>query len=514
MDGAALLRVALAGDHEGAPVRLDARAQRLVQQLLDAGDAALPAGLRAELRPYQRRGYAWLWRNARAGLGSVIADDMGLGKTLQVIATLLKLKEDGALDGAPALVVVPTGLIANWQKELARFAPGLRVGTYHGANRELEGSRPDVLLTSYGVARSESAKLKTLAWRMVVVDEAQNIKNPSAAQTRALKSIPAGSFIAMSGTPVENRLADYWSIMDFANRGYLGSLAHFVREVATPIETRADPQAAERFRRVVAPFLLRRLKSDRSVIDDLPEKIEQPQYCTLSAAQTALYEAVVQEGLASIEGASETFERQGLVLQLIGALKQICNHPAQYLKTGARDAALSGKAARFVELADEIHDGGDGKALVFTQYRETGELLAEWLAGRHGRRPQFLHGGVPRGERDAMVERFQGDRTERVFILSLKAGGTGLNLTAASSVIHFDLWWNPAVEAQATDRAWRIGQRRTVQVHRFITRATFEERIDEMMRAKRELAELAVGTGEQWIGQLPAGELRALFELG
>ena len=249
-------------------------------------------------------------------------------------------------------------------------------------------------------------------------------------------------------------------------------------------------------------------------VDDLPEKIEQPQYCTLSAAQTALYQAVVQEGLASIEGASETFERQGLVLQLIGALKQICNHPAQYLKAGARDAALSGKAARFVELADEIHDGGDGKALVFTQYRETGELLAEWLAGRHGRRPQFLHGGVPRVERDAMVERFQGDRTERVFILWLKAGGTRLNLTVASSVIHFDLWGNPAVEAQATDRAWRIGQRRAVQAHRFITRATFEERIDEMMRVKREPAELAVGTGEQWIVQLPAGELRALFELG
>ncbi len=512
-DAAELMRVALAGEYGGAAVRLDARAQRIVQQLVAAGDVPLPAGLRATLRPYQERGYAWLYRNARIGLGSVIADDMGLGKTLQVIAALQKLKEEGALEHASALVVMPTSLLTNWHKELLRFAPGLTVGVFHGSKRELGAQRPEVLLTSYGVARSESAKLKAVPWRVVIADEAQNIKNPAAAQTKAIKSLPAQCFIAMSGTPVENRLSEYWSIMDFANRGYLGSAAHFVKEFAVPIQTHRDAQAVSRFRRVTAPFLLRRLKSDKSIISDLPDKIEQDQYCMLTQAQTALYESVVQEGLKSLEGTSDTFKRQGLVLQMILALKQVCNHPAQYLKRGQRDAALSGKAERLMELVDEIH-AANQKVLVFTQFREMGELLCAWLGEAQGRRPLFLHGGVARAQRDAMVERFQNDRTERVFVLSLKAGGTGLNLTAATNVIHFDLWWNPAVEAQATDRAYRIGQQHKVQVHRFITRATFEERINDMMRAKRELADLTVGSGEQWIGNLPVGELRELFALG
>ena len=513
LDAAELMRVALAGEYGGATVRLDARAQRIVQQLVEAGDVPVPVGLQATLRPYQLRGYAWLYRNARIGMGSVIADDMGLGKTLQVIAALQKLKEEGALADASALVVMPTSLLTNWHKEMVRFAPGLTVGIFHGAKRELGAQRPEVLLTTYGVARSEAAKLKAVPWRLVIVDEAQNIKNPAAAQTKAIKTLPAHSFMAMSGTPVENRLSEYWSIMDFANRGYLGSLAHFVKEYAVPIQTHRDPQAVRRFKRVTAPFLLRRLKSDKSIISDLPDKIEQDQYCTLTQTQTALYESVVQEGLRSLEGVSDTFKRQGLVLQMILALKQVCNHPAQYLKQGQSDAGLSGKAERFMELVDEIH-AANQKVLVFTQFREMGELLCGWLGELHGRRPLFLHGGVARGQRDAMVERFQNDRTERVFILSLKAGGTGLNLTAASNVIHFDLWWNPAVEAQATDRAYRIGQQRNVQVHRFITRATFEERINDMMRAKRELADLTVGSGEQWIGNLPVDELKELFALG
>jgi len=513
LDAAELMRVALAGEYGGAAVGLDARAQRIVRQLVEAGDVPRAAGLRATLRPYQQRGYAWLYRNARIGMGSVIADDMGLGKTVQVIAALQKLKEEGALADAGALVVMPTSLLTNWHKELTRFAPELKVGIFHGTRRELTAQCPEVLLTTYGVARSEAAKLKAVPWRLVIADEAQNIKNPAAAQTKAIKSLPAASFIAMSGTPVENRLSEYWSIMDFANRGYLGSLAHFVKEYAVPIQTHRDPNAVRSFKRVTAPFLLRRLKSDKSIISDLPDKIEQDQYCALTPAQTALYESVVQEGLASLDGVSSTFKRQGLVLQMILALKQVCNHPAQYLKQGPRDAGLSGKAERFIELVDEIHAAHE-KVLVFTQFREMGELLCAWLDQRHGHRPLFLHGGVARAQRDAMVERFQNDRTERVFILSLKAGGTGLNLTAASNVIHFDLWWNPAVEAQATDRAYRIGQQRNVQVHRFITRATFEERINEMMRAKRELADLTVGSGEQWIGNLPVDELRELFALG
>ena len=516
-----LLRTALAGSFEGVPVGLNVAARKLLAELEDCADMPLPTGLQAELRPYQQRGFQWLARNARLGLGSVIADDMGLGKTLQVIALLLHLKQRGEFDAGAALVIVPTSLLTNWQKEVARFAPALSVEVYHGSKRALSAvaagaARPDLLLTTYGVARSESARLKALPWRIVVVDEAQNLKNPAAAQTRAVKAIAAATHVAMSGTPVENRLSDYWSIVDFAQAGYLGGLASFGREFATPIQTDRDAAAAERLKRVLAPLLLRRLKSDKSIISDLPDKIEQNQFCTLSPAQAALYESVVREGLASLAGQSDTFQRQGLVLQMIMALKQVCNHPAQYLKQGHHEPLASGKVERLFDLLDEIEAARE-KVLVFTQFREMGELLQRWLRERRGpglgREPQFLHGGVPRARRDKMVERFQSEPGERVFLLSLKAGGTGLNLTAASHVLHFDLWWNPAVEAQATDRAYRIGQKRNVQVHRFITRGTFEERIDAMIRSKRELAEMAVGQGETWVGQLPETELRRLFEL-
>lgn len=510
---AELLRVALAEEFAGAPIRLDDEARRIIRELTEIGDVPLPEKLTATLRPYQERGFSWIYRNIRAGFGSVIADDMGLGKTLQVITTLLKLKEEGTLESGKALVVVPTSLLTNWQKELARFAPSLSVDIYHGAKRLISKDCPDVLLTTYSVARTDLASLKKASWQIVIVDEAQNIKNPAAAQTRAIKAIPARSFIAMSGTPVENRLSEYWSIMDFANRGYLGNLSHFNKEFAVPIQTHRNQHTALRFQKVTAPFLLRRLKSDKSIISDLPDKIEQDEFCELTNEQTALYESVVREGLKVICGESETFKRQGLVLQMILALKQICNHPAQYLKKGNDKAQLSGKASLFLDLLDNIHANHE-KVLVFTQFREMGSLLSRWIAERNGREPLFLHGGVSRIKRDQMVEKFQNDRTERVFILSLKAGGTGLNLTAASNVIHYDLWWNPAVEAQATDRAYRIGQLRNVQVHRFITRATFEERINEMIRSKRELASLTLGVGENWIGNLNNNELRDLFSLG
>jgi uncharacterized Zn finger protein len=518
MDAQDLLRIALAGSLDGAPVGLDGAAQKLLAQLKDSAPIAQPPGLQATLRPYQARGFEWLARNARLGLGSVIADDMGLGKTLQVIALLLHLKDCGELAAGRALVVVPTSLLTNWQKEVVRFAPSLSVEIYHGSKRALSNgvtgaARPDLLLTTYGVARAESARLKALPWRIVVVDEAQNLKNPAAAQTKAVKAIAAASHVAMSGTPVENRLSDYWSIIDFAQAGYLGGLTQFGREFATPIETDRDAAVAGRLKKVLAPFLLRRLKSDKTIISDLPDKIEQNQFCTLTKTQVALYESVVREGLASIAGESDTFQRQGLVLQMIVALKQVCNHPAHYLKQGGDDPFASGKVERLFDLLDEIEAARE-KVLVFTQFREMGDLLQRWLRDRQGREPQFLHGGVARSRRDKLVERFQTEPGERVFLLSLKAGGTGLNLTAASHVIHFDLWWNPAVEAQATDRAYRIGQQRNVQVHRFITRATFEERIDAMIRSKRELAEMAVGSGETWIGQLPEQDLKQLFELG
>lgn len=305
------------------------------------------------------------------------------------------------------------------------------------------------------------AKLKKLAWRVLIIDEAQNIKNPDTAQTRAVKAVPAQSFIAMSGTPVENRLSEYWSIMDFANRGLFGTLTRFGKEFGIPIQKEHDQQALQRFSRISAPFLLRRLKSDKSIITDLPDKIEQDQFCSLTPEQSALYESVLQEAMRVIARESDTFSRQGLVLQMITALKQICNHPAHYLKQQGSSAGLSGKTALFLDLLDTIVANHE-KVLVFTQYREMGELLANWIGQRFGRTPPFLHGGLARARRDEMVERFQNDRTERIFLLSLKAGGTGLNLTAASNVIHYDLWWNPAVEAQATDRAYRIGQQKNV----------------------------------------------------
>ncbi|WP_022950013.1 SNF2-related protein [Methylohalobius crimeensis] len=512
LSGTELLRAALAEEYAGAPLLLDADLRRILREMTEIGEISPPAGIRARLRPYQQRGLAWLYRNHRAGFGSVLADDMGLGKTLQVIALLLKLREEGGLEESKALIVVPTSLLTNWRKEIERFAPALSCDVYHGTARTLSDRRPDVLLTTYGVARTEAAALKKMAWRLVVVDEAQNIKNPAAAQTKAIKSIPASGFIAMSGTPVENRLAEYWSIMDFANRGYLGTLTRFNREFAAPIQNDRDPRVVERFRKITQPFLLRRLKSDKTIITDLPDKIEQNQYSELTREQAAFYESVVRESLQVIAGESDAFKRQGLVLQMIMALKQICNHPANYLKQGEDDPALSGKAALLLELLATIHESHE-KVLVFTQFREMGTLLEQWIGQRFKCRPLFLHGGVSRKKRDQMVEKFQADRTAQVFILSLKAGGTGLNLTAASNVIHYDLWWNPAVEAQATDRAYRIGQQKNVQVHRLITRATFEERINEMIQTKKNLAELTVGAGEQWIGKLSDAELEEIFSL-
>lgn len=514
VDGAELTRIALTGEYQGTPVKLDESARERVAALHNDIERPPPSTLQAELRPYQQRGFQWLYGNVRAGLGCVIADDMGLGKTVQTLALLAQLQEDGELAESSALIVVPTSLLSNWMREIEQFAPQLEATVYHGGQRALPTGheRAEIVLTTYGVVRTDTARLRRLPWRVVVVDEAQNLKNPKAAQTKAVKSIPGGARVAMSGTPVENRLAEYWSLMDFCNPGYLGKLKRFTQEYITPIQTHGDQTAAARFRRVTAPFLLRRLKTDRSIITDLPEKIEQDQYCHLTAEQSAIYESVVREGLEVIHGSSDTFQRQGLVLQMILALKQICNHPRQYLKEGDTSAAASGKMQRLLELLEPIHRNHE-KAIVFTQFRAAGELLQQSIAAATGRQPAFLHGGLSRRQRDDIVQRFATDRTERVLVLSLKAAGTGLNLTAASHVIHFDLWWNPAVEAQATDRAYRIGQSRTVQVHRMLTQGTFEERINDMIQSKRALTEMTVESGEQWIGNLDDTELSQVFSL-
>ncbi|MFK7773266.1 MAG: SNF2-related protein [Saprospiraceae bacterium] len=508
-----LFQTALKEEYQGAKIAFDKKAKELMKSLLDGKEADIPKGLQATLRPYQLSGYEWMYKNYRLGLGSVIADDMGLGKTLQVITILLKLKEDGQLQKQKALVIVPTTLLTNWENEIRKFAPNLKAYIYHGANRKIEPlQEADVLLTTYGVARTETARLQKQKWGLLAIDEAQNIKNPSTAQTKAIKKIKATVRIAMSGTPVENRLSEYWSIFDFTNKGYLGSLSNFKKDYAKPIEIDRDQTQLDIFKKITEPFIMRRLKSDKSVIKDLPEKIEIDQFCKLTPQQTAIYQNVLDTTMQAVEVA-EGVARKGIVLKLITALKQVCNHPKQFLKKGNADPALSGKTQLLFDLMKQILEQGE-KTLIFTQYQEMGKMLVEMLEKEFGLEIAFLHGGVSRKKRDEMVEDFQNNRTTRVLILSLKAGGTGLNLTAANNVIHYDLWWNPAVEAQATDRAYRIGQKKNVMVHRFITQGTFEEKINQLLISKKELAELTVSTGEKWIGEYSNDELKELVSLG
>jgi len=518
MTATQMLQAALTESYDRAPIILSDEVRQLIRQLTEQADIPVPLGIQATLRPYQERGFSWMYRNFRIGFGSIIADDMGLGKTLQVITLLQKMKDDGALTtNQPALVVVPTGLVTNWQAELKRFAPMLKVFTYHGPGRNLkEFKDTDLLLTTYGVLRSDVTKLKKLSWLAVIIDEAQNIKNADTAQSKAVRQVPAKMHIAMSGTPVENRLSEFWSIMDFANQGYLGSAKGFKEEFANPIQRQGNQQVADRFRRITAPFLLRRLKSDKTIINDLPDKIEQNELALLTERQAALYHETLEQAMQTIESIDATdhqslFVRSGLVLQMILALKQICNHPALFLKNGDFNPELSGKTEMLLSLLESIVESGQ-KVLVFTQFKEMGDMLQQMVEQRLGEKPLFLHGGCSIKERQAMVDRFQTNtRGDQVFLLSLKAAGTGLNLTAASHVVHYDLWWNPAVEAQATDRAYRIGQHQNVVVHRFITQNTFEERIDQMIQDKRHLADMTVASGESWIGKLSNSELREIF---
>lgn len=507
-----LLRATLAEEHENAPVLISEEVKRKIKGLLTPEKLDVPEGIRATLRPYQLAGYQWLVANSKLGLGSLIADDMGMGKTIQVIAALQHFKDSGLINAKrKALVVAPTSLLSNWQKELEKFAPGLIPAIYHGAQRALPADDYDVLLTSYGLARNDHDILSKPRWYALIIDESQAIKNPSAEQTKAIKKIKADVKIAMSGTPVENRLSDYWSVFDFINKGYLGGLKSFQEKFANPIQKDHDRQKAEVFRRATRPFLLRRLKTDKSIISDLPDKIENTLFCSLTPEQAAIYESLVQSVMEQIEK-SEGIERRGLVLKMMTALKQICNHPVHYLKKGLPLAGQSGKAQLLLSLLDNVLINGE-KTLIFTQYKEMGDLLTHIIQEQTGVLPLFLHGGLSRKKRDELVNDFQHKPYHKIFILSLKAGGTGLNLTAATNVIHYDLWWNPAVEAQATDRAYRIGQKNNVMVYRPLCKGTFEERIDEMLKVKKELADITVDTGEAWIGELSDNELRDLVKL-
>ncbi|MFG3498850.1 DEAD/DEAH box helicase [Streptomyces sp. NPDC047928] len=473
-------------------------------------EAGQPAALAATLRDYQLRGLNWLHRMTSLGLGGCLADDMGLGKTITLIALHLHRQTDASAAG-PTLVVCPTSLMGNWQREIEKFAPGTPVRRFHGPSRDLDAPADgEFVLTTYGTMRLDAPRLARVPWGMVVADEAQHVKNPYSATARQLRTIGAKARVALTGTPVENNLSELWAILDWTTPGLLGRLGTFRGRWARAVEDGTDPAAAARLGALVRPFLLRRRKSDPGIAPELPPKTETDRAVSLTAEQAGLYEAVVRETLAAIAEA-DGMERRGLVMQLLTALKQICNHPAQYLKEERpRLLDRSGKLELLDELLDTILAEG-ASVLVFTQYVRMARLLEQHLAAR-GVPTRLLHGGTPVAEREAMVSRFQ-DGDVPVFLLSLKAAGTGLNLTRAGHVVHFDRWWNPAVEAQATDRAYRIGQTQPVQVHRLIAEGTIEDRIADMLARKRELADAVLGSGEAALTELTDAELAELVEL-
>lgn len=535
LDAGEALAAALTGELEldgesvefAAPPALAGLAARIGDRT--SALSAPPPGLQATLRPYQQAGLSWLATMTGLGLGACLADDMGLGKTIQLIALHLHRRElarsgelppgakfssaDGAVEpGGPTLVLCPTSLLGNWEREFARFAPDVPVRRFHGGRRHLDDLAPDeVVLATYGVLRRDRETLSEVDWGLVAADEAQHVKNPLSATAKELRKIPAQAKVALTGTPVENRLTELWSIVDWTTPGLLGPLDRFRRTVARPIERDRDTAVTERLAATVRPFLLRRRKSDPDIAPELPPKTETDRFVPLTAEQTTLYEAVVRENLAEIR-ATQGIQRRGQVLQLLTELKQICNHPAQFLKEQHGTlTGRSGKLAAFEELVDVILDEGES-VLVFSQYVRLCRLLERRLSER-GLPTELLSGESSPAKRQDMVDRFQAGEIP-VFLLSLKAGGVGLNLTRATHVIHYDRWWNPAVEDQATDRAYRIGQDRPVQVHRLIAEGTLEERIAQVLEKKRGLAESIVGAGEDWITELSDDELADLVRLG
>ncbi|MCX5555848.1 DEAD/DEAH box helicase [Streptomyces sp. NBC_00038] len=511
------LGAALTGSTEVDGLRVDVRPTgwlaTLRERLADPEaqePVGQPAALAATLRDYQLRGLNWLARMTSLGLGGCLADDMGLGKTITLIALHLHRQSDEPTAG-PTLVVCPASLMGNWQREIEKFAPGIPVRRFHGSRRSLEGlAGGEFVLTTYGTMRLDAPRLAEVTWGMVVADEAQHVKNPYSATARALRTIGARARVALTGTPVENNLSELWAILDWTTPGLLGRLGTFRTRYAQAVEGGQDPAAAERLAQLVRPFLLRRRKADPGIAPELPPKTETDRAVSLTKEQAGLYEAMVRETLAEISGA-DSMARRGLIVKLLTGLKQICNHPAQFLKEDRpKIPGRSGKLELLDELLDTILSEG-ASVLVFTQYVRMARLIESHLAAR-GVSTQFLHGGTPINEREAMVDRFQAGEIP-VFLLSLKAAGTGLNLTRAEHVVHYDRWWNPAVEAQATDRAYRIGQNRPVQVHRFITEGTIEDRIADMLRRKQRLADAVLGAGEAAVTELTDAELADLVEL-
>jgi superfamily II DNA or RNA helicase len=474
-----------------------------------------PTGFHGELRPYQQRGFSWLVRLREWGFGACLADDMGLGKTIQALAFLLHQREVG--EKRPALLVGPMSVLGNWLKEAGRFAPGLRCLLHHGAQRAhgdtfaREVAEHDVVITSYNLLYRDYTDLRKVPWSGVLLDEAQNIKNPDTQQAQAARALQADYRIALTGTPMENHVGDVWSLMDFLNPGMLGRRTAFRDTFFRPIQTGTEPGARARLRRVTTPFILRRLKTDKQIIADLPEKVEGKVYCPLTVEQARLYEEVLEAFHRDLEGL-DGVARRGRILAVLTRLKQVCNHPAHYLGEAQASAVRSGKLTRLEEMLEEVFARGES-ALVFTQYAAMGTLLKRRLCHAFASDMPFLHGGVPRKERDRLVQAYQASTQPLAFILSLKAGGTGLNLTRATHVFHYDRWWNPAVENQATDRAFRIGQTHNVMVHKFLCGGTLEERIDAMIESKTALADEIVSSGESFLTELSNTELHDVLRL-
>lgn len=508
LTGFAALAAALSGsiDIDGESVEFEPTGELLTLKnaLADLPDIPIPAALNATLRPYQQRGLCWLAGMVELGLGGCLADDMGLGKTIQVIALHLHREGQG-----PTLVVCPTSLLGNWEREIARFAPTVPVRRYHGGTRHLDDlAKDEMVLVTYGIVRNDAPTLAGVEWGLIVADEAQYVKNPMSVTARQLRTLPATARLALTGTPVENRLAELWSLLDWTTPGLLGSLDSFTEKVAIPVERDRDRRATDRLAQLIGPFLLRRRKSDPGIAPELPAKTETDRIVPLSTEQASLYKALVAQSLAEIEEKSG-IQRRGLIFKLLTGLKQICNHPAQYLHERGPIAGRSGKLAALDDLLDVVLSEGES-VLVFSQYVRMCRLIETHLADR-GIVTLFLSGQTT--DRDRMVADFQAGKAP-VFLLSLKAGGVGLNLTKATHVIHYDRWWNPAVEDQATDRAYRIGQNRPVQVHRLVTEGTVEDRIATLLAGKRVLASSVIRTGENWLADLPTADLADLINLG
>jgi SNF2 family DNA or RNA helicase len=476
----------------------------------------VPSSFQGELRPYQKHGVEWLAFLRNFGFGACLADDMGLGKTVQMITYFLHVKEKEK-PNEPALIICPTSVLGNWQRELEKFAPSLNVYLHYGSNRKKEDQfkhaikKADVVVTSYGLAHLDFEELRDIQWSTLCIDEAQNIKNADTKQSRSVRGLTGQHHIALTGTPMENRLSELWAIYDFINKGYLGSLGQFHKRFVVPIERDQEKERVQQLQKMIRPFLLRRTKKDQEVALNLPDKQEQKEYCSLTVEQASLYEQLVKDTFSQIEAVSG-MQRKGLVLKMLSKLKQVCNHPSLYLKEEKPKDVLtrSNKMEKLAELVQHINDQ-DESCIIFTQYIEMGNMIRGYLENEFKETVRFLHGGTSKIDRDRIIQDFQ-DEKQKFLILSLKAGGTGLNLTAANHVIHYDRWWNPAVENQATDRAYRIGQTKFVHVHKMITTGTLEEKIDEMLEKKQQLNEEIIQS-EGWITELSTKDLHELFSL-